>query len=198
MVAYTVCGGATAYENPSPAAFVSAPYTPAVGNGVLLQLSWGGGSDPLNESITSIVNQDGTPLDCFVASPGSTFKLYSGPGTDEEAWAFYHCPAIPSNPPVTAIRANLSASTAFIQENVVEFSAGTIQTTDFWDNENTAVSSLEGQEASVSLTNTHANDLLIAYLHNGLPTYPNGGYPPSGHGGLQLHGNCGQPRLPCE
>ncbi len=176
--AHTVCGGATAYENPSPAAFVSATYTPAVGNGVLLQLSWGGGSDPLNESITSIVNQDGISLDCFVASPGSTSRLYSGPGTDEEAWAFYYCPAIPSSPSITAIRANLSASTPFIQENVVEFSAGTIQTTDFWDNENTAVSSLEGQEASVSLTNTHANDLLIAYLHNGLPTYPNGGYPP--------------------
>jgi len=175
--AHTVCG-ATTYDNPSPAAFVSATYTPAVGNGVLLLLTWGGGSDPLNESITSIVNQDGTSLGCFVASPGSTFKLYSGPGTDEEAWAFYYCPAIPSSPSITAIRTNLSASTAYLQEFVVEFSAGTIQTTDFWDTDNTAVSRAEELEASVSVTNTHANDLLIAFLHNGLPTYPKGGYPP--------------------
>ena len=175
--AHTVCGATTA-EISSPAAFVSATYTPAVDSGVLLVLSWGGGSDPLSETVTSIVNQDGTSLSCFVASPGSTFRLYSGPGIDEEAWAFYYCPAIPPSPSITAIRTNLSASTAFLQEIVVEFSAGTIQTTDFWDSNNTAVSSLEGLGASVSVTNTHANDLLIAYLHNGLPVYPNGGYPP--------------------
>ena len=161
--AHTVCGATT--QSIGSAAFVSATYTPAAGNGVLLVLTWGGGSDPLDESITSIVNQDGTSLDCFVASPGSTFKLYSGPGTDEEAWAFYYCPAIPSSPSITAIGTNLSASTAFVEEIVVEFSAGTIQTTDFWDTDNIAVSSVEGLEASVSVTNTHANDLLIAYLH---------------------------------
>jgi hypothetical protein len=177
---YTACGATSAKNTSNPGTFVTATYTPAVGNGVLLLLDWGGGTQPYNQSVTSIVNQNGTSLSCFVPSPASPYRLASGPGVDSEVMALYYCPAIPASPAVTAIRVNLDSAAYDIEAIVVEFKAGAIATSNFWDTDAGAVSTTStALQAAVSVTNHNPNDLVLAFLHNGNPTYPTGGYPPA-------------------
>ena len=177
---YTACSATFAENKSNPGTFVTATYTPAVGNGVLLLLGWGGGTQPYNQSVTSIVNQNGTSLSCFVPSPSSPYRLASGPGVDSEVMALYYCPAIPASPAVTAIRVNLDSGAYDIKAIVVEFKAGAIATSNFWDTDASAVSTTStALQAAVSVTNHNPNDLVLAFLHNGNPTYPTGGYPPA-------------------
>lgn len=165
---YDICG---AGHGASVASHISVTYSPTAGNGIFLIAAY-----RPSVAITSFVDQSSNAIDCFVASPNAPTDLVSV-DTDDERWAAYYCPSIPSG--ITEIRANMAATLDFGRITIAEIDSSDIVSTDYWDNDAYSTNDTEAQATSfsVSVTNDNARDLMISWMHNGNVTFPPGGYP---------------------
>jgi hypothetical protein len=165
---YTSCG--TAYSDLGNGGPVTVTYSPYVGNGIELFLTFCTNNTCANLTTpvgtVTISDNVNNPETCFTQSPHSDYTWNNTAVPDAGYMFAYYCPSIPAG--VTSFTATMSNSLNATTLAMIEWQAGTIASSNYFESVdqaggsgNTAVSSAS---LSTSAPTTHPNDLITGMM----------------------------------
>ncbi len=171
---YTSCG--TAFNvNDATGNTVSVNYTPTAGNGVEIFATYCTEFSPIlcgsfNHSITAKISDNiNSPETCFTLSPNSPYYSGNTSVPDDITEYAWYCPAIPSG--VTGFTLSTSdtgSNTTFLTLAMVEWKAGSVAASNYFENVDAAGSSNNVPSLSASMptngSTTHTNDLITGLI----------------------------------
>lgn len=178
--AYTACN--TAYHNAPSGTTSAVSMSPAPGNGVEIFANFGdsGYRTPPSQTLT-VSDNINSPETCFTASPHSPYNTTNPAVPDDSRLYVWYCPGIP--PGVTSFTVTASSSVINLQVNAVEWLAGSIAETNFFENVDDVVNSGSAVGTIATVTTSgptvYANDLITGLLGNCgavIPASPGTGY----------------------
>jgi hypothetical protein len=150
---------------------VTATLSPTAGNGVEVIASFcatGGCGGTVPTQTATISDNVNSPEPCFTQAPHSPYTFLNSSVPDSEKLYAWYCPSIPSG--VTSITVTTSASSASLQIDVAEWKAGTIASSNYFENVDQVVNSGSTANLIASVpTNSptvNANDLITAVVAN--------------------------------
>ena len=162
---YTFCSEAYNDVNSSTA---SVSLSPAAGNGVEIFTQWCTNSscNAAPKQTATISDNVNSPETCFTASPHSPYDMANSTVPDYERFYVWYCPSIPAG--VTSFTVTTSATANSLQIDAIEWKAGTIATSNYFENVDNLVSSGGTPSTTATVTTSgstvNANDLITASI----------------------------------
>ncbi len=169
---YTVCNSA-AKSNGGAASTISATISPSAGNGV--EIFGFICADSVNSSgdcngsptQTAIVSDNlNNPETCFTAAPHSPYLSDDTTVPDIIKLFAWYCPSIPAG--ITSFTLTFSGAGYYPEIDVTEYKAGSIASSNFFENVDTVNFGTTGSTATITTSGptANANDLITAMLDN--------------------------------
>jgi uncharacterized repeat protein (TIGR03803 family) len=167
---YTSCGAAF-NVNASTGTTVTANYSPTAGNGIEIFATFCSEFSPLcgsfNTSVVASIGDNINPTEsCFTMSPHSPYYMSNSSVPDYITGYAWYCPSIPSG--VTSFTLSTSgtgsANTTFLTLGVVEWKAGSVASTGYFENVDNSATSNNVPSLSSSVptsgSTTKTNDII--------------------------------------
>jgi hypothetical protein len=144
---------------------------PYAGNGIEIIIQYCANtscSSAPTQTVTSISDNINSPETCFTQAPHSPYAYANTNVPDYETIYAYYCPSIPAG--VTGFTVLTNATVNYLQPDVVEWLAGTIASTGYFENvdaeANAGATAGTTATVSTSATTVHANDLITSMIAN--------------------------------
>ena len=167
--AFTACN--FSYTDVNTGTSASVNMSPFAGNGIEIIFQYCGNSscNPApTQTLVSVSDNVNSPETCFVQAPHSPYAYANTNVPDYETLYAFYCPSIPAG--VTSFTVTINATANYLQPDVVEWKAGTIASTGYFENVDNEANAgpVAGTTATVPTNGTtvHASDLITAMIAN--------------------------------